>query len=91
LPFILGLTSSKVFDFFFKLNLGRFGHPEFIVGVIQKLPFAEEKIEIASPAKLGNSAWSTKRSTDTANQTSHAFYAPALTPRRTKPLSTHSS
>jgi hypothetical protein len=91
LPFILGLTSSKTFDFLFKLNLGWASRPEFIVGVLQKLPFAEEKTDISSPAKLGQTAWSLKRSTDTANQTSHAFYAPALSPSRTKPLSTHSS
>jgi len=80
LPFILGLTSSKTFDFLFKVTLGRFGHPEFVVGVLQKLPFAEEKTSIASPAKLGQSAWSLKCKTDTANLTSHAFYAPALSP-----------
>jgi len=84
LPFILGLTSSKIFDFLFKVTLGRFGHPEFVVGVLQKLPFPEEKTSIASPAIHWQSAWSLKRNTDTNNLTSHAFYAPALIPRGTK-------
>jgi len=38
LPYLLGLTCSKVFDFIFKMLLGRYGFPEFIVGVLKVLP-----------------------------------------------------
>jgi hypothetical protein len=62
------------------------------VGIIQRtvIPTFDQESS-SSLGAFGKDAWSTKRSTDTANQTSHAFYAPALTPKRTKPLSTHST
>src|SRR5208337_1072000 len=37
----LSIFNSKPFDYIFKALLGRFGYPEFIVGVLQKLPWAE--------------------------------------------------
>lgn len=39
LPSLLGLGNSSSFDLLFKTMLGRFGFPEFIVGVLQKMPF----------------------------------------------------
>lgn len=35
---LVALTSSRVFDYIFKTCLGRSGYPEFVVGVVQKLP-----------------------------------------------------
>ena len=88
---VIALCNSTTFDALVKLSLERHGHPKFIVGIVNNTPFISlEKLGEDNLKQSGFSAWSTKRNTDTANQTSHAFYAPALTPRRTKPLSTHS-
>ena len=57
------------------------GRKNYEVGIINRLPFP--LLDEGSKTTLGDSAqsaWSLKRSTDTANQTSHAFYAPALSP-----------
>ena len=90
----LSLIQSQAFQALVALQLaaGDAAARSYEVGVIQRtvVPSLDEQ----SAKHLGDSAqsaWSTKRSTDTANQTSHAFYAPALTPKRTLPLSTHST
>ena len=78
LRWLLGILSSRAFDYFFKLLLGRFGFPEFIVGILQKLPLptADEKSS-AELAALASEAWRIKRENDTTQATSHAFSAPA--------------
>lgn len=79
LPCLLGILSSQVFDYFYKLLLGRFGFPEFIVGILQKLPLptideqSGEKL-----ASLTSNAWRTKRGLDVFQSSSHAFLSPAL-------------
>lgn len=79
LPEILGLTSSSTFDFLFKTSLGRAGHPEFIVGILQRLPFCPlPNSEAQTLARLTHRAWSLKRHLDTRTETSHAFERPAL-------------
>ncbi|WP_296167054.1 hypothetical protein [uncultured Brevundimonas sp.] len=79
----LAIFNSSVFDYLFKVALGRFGHPEFLVGVLHKIPFVEPKNEQASQLSLlGRNAWSLKRELDTVEETSHAFLLPAaLRPR----------
>jgi len=79
---ILGVTSSKCFDFLFKLLLGRMGHPEFIIGSLQKIPFTPEAMKHQTLEESSIKSWSSKRSIDSKNLTSHAFYAPALAPSR---------
>ncbi|MDA7756966.1 BREX-1 system adenine-specific DNA-methyltransferase PglX [Opitutales bacterium] len=90
----LSLIQAQAFQALVALQLaaGDAAARSYEVGVIQRtvIPPLDEKSS-ANLSTFAHSAWSTKRSTDTANQTSHAFYAPALTPRRTKPLPTHSS
>ena len=71
---VLGLTSSTVFDCLFKILLGRFGFPEFVVGVLQKLPMPD--LANRDGERLGQLAlrgWTVKRSVRLAEQTSHAF------------------
>jgi len=76
---LLGVTASLPFDYLFKLLLGRFGYPEFVVGVLQTLPIPVISPEVsASLEKLSHSAWTKKRSLDAARSTTHAFHAPAL-------------
>jgi len=73
------LTSSKAFRFLLSLTLGLAdtGRRVYGVGSFSITPFIDVPQERYG---LARSAWSLKRSTDTANQTSHAFYAPALSP-----------
>lgn len=73
----LALTSSRAFDFLAKLLLGRFGYPEFVVGVIQKIPLPtllpKERTELSV---LARRAWSLKRSVDTGNEATRAYVIP---------------
>jgi hypothetical protein len=77
LPSLLAITASAAFDAIFKLCLGRSGHPEFIVGVLQRLPLPPiSKEENGRLGSLARRAWSLKRALDTTNETSHAFLLP---------------
>ena len=82
----VAILYSNISQTFISLSLGTTSqdeggtNPQFMAGMVGKVPFKlTDKIEMAIKP-LAKSAWSTKRSTDTANQTSHAFYAPALSP-----------
>ncbi|MEI6341109.1 MAG: hypothetical protein WCR07_04065 [Verrucomicrobiota bacterium] len=79
LPSLLAFCASSAFDYLFKVMLGRFGFPEFVVGILQKLPMPtlsdESKRQLGTLSQL---SWETKRSLDTANLTSKAFHLPAL-------------
>ncbi|MEA2600642.1 MAG: hypothetical protein QOF89_1634 [Acidobacteriota bacterium] len=79
LLWLLGVFNSSTFDFLFKLLLGRFGYPEFIVGILQLLPIPGVGHHDAEQlGKLARAAWWNKRRIDTANARSHAFILPAL-------------
>ncbi|NTT88405.1 type II restriction endonuclease subunit M [Tabrizicola sp. SY72] len=71
---LLGLMASKPFDYLYKLLLGRFGHPEFGIGALQKVPVPTH----ISPrlGALARSAWSFKRVLKTTSETTHAFLLP---------------
>jgi hypothetical protein len=73
----LALFNSLAFDYLFKTALGRFGYPEFLVGILQKMPWAEPDQGTKISLKvLAHRAWSLKRNLDTVNETSHAFLLP---------------
>ncbi len=74
----LAMLGSSSFDYIFKTALGRFGYPEFIVGILQLLPWAapSKSVELEL-APLAKKAWSLKRLLDTVNEDSHAFMLPA--------------
>lgn len=78
LPWLLALLNSTAFDYLFKILLGRFGYPEFLVGTVQLVPFptiaADYKEKLHA---LGLRAWSLKRSLDAIEECSHAFVLPA--------------
>lgn len=80
---VLSISNSQIFIALIELQLGAADAAAraYEVGIIQRTPIPKlsSKFENSS-SSLATSAWSTKRSTDTANQTSHAFYAPALSP-----------
>jgi hypothetical protein len=78
---LLAITASSAFDYLFKVLLGRFGFPEFVVGVLQKLPLPaitdDSALALSSQA---HRAWAAKRELDTVDSTSNAFVLPiALT------------
>lgn len=79
LLWLVGLLSSSCADFIFKLLLGRFGHPEFSGGALQKMPIPNvERDKSDRLATLVLKAWSLKRKLDTIEETSHAFLLPAV-------------
>ncbi len=66
---------ALVFDYLFKIALGghRSNRPEFVVGVLQKLPYPKVSPEQAAHlAKVASRAWSLKRRLDSGSETSHA-------------------
>jgi hypothetical protein len=74
----LAVFNSTAFDFLFKTALGRYGYPEFIVGILQILPWAAASDLLRQRlASLTRAAWSSKRTLDTVEETSHAFLVPA--------------
>jgi hypothetical protein len=79
----LSLIQTQAFQAIVALQLaaGDAAARSYEVGVIQRtvVPSLDDQSTSALGA-CAHSAWSIKRSTDTTNQTSHAFYAPALSP-----------
>jgi hypothetical protein len=79
LEFMLGLMASAAFDMIYKTLLGRFGFPEFAVGVLQKLPFPtihpKAKRELESHAA---EAWRHKRLRYCASTESQHFVSPGI-------------
>ena len=74
----LAIFNSRAFDYLYKTALGRFGFPEFIVGILQIMPWADATTaQRAQLAALARRAWSLKRTLDTSEETSHAFLLPA--------------
>ena len=74
----LSLLGSSPFDYLFKTALGRFGYPEFIVGILQIMPWPTISAEhVVKLSELGQRAWSHKRNLDSETETSHAFVLPA--------------
>ncbi|MBP6902895.1 MAG: type II restriction endonuclease subunit M [Burkholderiaceae bacterium] len=73
----LALFNSRAFDYLFKTALGRYGYPEFIVGILQIMPWAKPQGgDLEQLGKLARRAWSLKRTLDTSEETSHAFLLP---------------
>jgi len=71
---LLAMGNSSIFDYVFKLALGRFAFPEFVVGVLQKLPFPQAtERERLTLSELGLRSIETRRAGGTVHETSHAF------------------
>lgn len=73
---LLGLTNSTPFDYLFKVSLGRFGFPEFVVGTLKNIP-VPSLTNCDSLEYLAHRAWSLRRKLCTIAETSHAFHLPA--------------
>ena len=75
----LGLMLSVPVDALFKVCLGRAHHPEFVTGILKRLPWPHIDPAVGSQlSELARRAWSLRRSFDTAAEVSHAFVVPAL-------------
>jgi hypothetical protein len=73
----LAIFNASVFDYLFKLALGRFGFPEFVIGVLQRLPWPTASSQLHRELSgLALRAWSLKRTLDSVNETSHVFQLP---------------
>lgn len=73
----LAVFNSTPFDYLYKTVLGRFGFPEYIVGILQLMPWADASAEgCGALGALAQRAWSLKRGLDTVTETSHAFLYP---------------
>lgn len=76
---LIAVCSSKAFGYLVRLQTARTELAQsFEVGLIQQTPvpaLGAEEIQLAEHARQ---AWSIKRSLDTATETSHAFWLPAL-------------
>lgn len=79
LLWLIGLLSSSCADFIFKLLLGRFGHPEFAGGALQRMPIPSvERDRSDRLTSLVLKAWSLKRTLDSIEEISHAFLLPSI-------------
>ncbi|MCI0490105.1 MAG: BREX-1 system adenine-specific DNA-methyltransferase PglX [Blastocatellia bacterium] len=81
LPMLLGLGNTIAFDYLFKVLLGRFEFPEFVVGTLQQLPLPKKLVDGSNESELAGLALDCtelKRTIDTTNETSHVFHLPAL-------------
>lgn len=75
----LAVFNSSAFDFIFKTALGRFGFPEFIVGILQILPWQSWSLKQRERFEnLGECSAGLKSLIDCSEDTSHAFTLPAL-------------
>ncbi len=75
----LGIFNSVAFDYLFKTTLGRFGYPEFLVGILQLMPWAKVDDALASRfSSLALRGWSLMRKLKSIEETSHAFLLPAI-------------
>ena len=79
LPMLLGILNSKPFDFLFKFCLGRAGFPEFVVGVLQKLPWVEPSAKnTRTISNLAMDCYAIQRDLDCSDEVTHAFCLPGL-------------
>ena len=77
---LLALSQSRAFQALIQLQLAAADAAarSYEVGVIQKTPVPEFGLDALVLAEHARQAWSIKRSLDTATETSHAFWLPAL-------------
>lgn len=80
LKWLLALMSSKVVDYLAKVLLGRWEFPEFIVTVVQQLPFPNpvSRSSVVRLTEAASRAWSCQRSVVALRETSPGFTFPAL-------------
>jgi hypothetical protein len=75
---MIGVLSSRPFDYLFKISLGRFGYPEFVIGVVQKLPFPDIPDEVRTILEHQvRQSWEMWRVLSTVDENSHSFLLPA--------------
>jgi hypothetical protein len=74
---ICGLGNSQLFDYLFKMLLGRTDFPEFTVGVLQQLPVPEwNNVRRSDLGRLALEISEDLQLFDTGDENSHAFRCP---------------
>ena len=74
----LAIFNSNIFDYVYKTALGRFGYPEFIVGILQFLPWPKfETAQIEVLADTAEKIWKLKYKADLNNEKSQYYVAPS--------------
>ena len=89
LPVVLGVTGTKTFNFLFRILLGRFGFPEFVVGALKRVPFpARIPPDVSAEVRqLSLRAHAIQRNLDSGLETSRFFVLPHLLVGPPNPLS----
>ena len=90
LPWLLGLTASRVVDYLYKVLLGRFEFPEFVVTAMQRLPLPVSVPDDAKQelAELAVRAWDAARTIQSVVETSSEFVLPPALRSRQPGMST---
>lgn len=79
LPYILGLMNSAALDYLFKAALGRSDFPEFVVGVLRKLPRPNASQEVRERiGAVALAASSLMQQIAGTSETDHGFVCPNL-------------
>jgi hypothetical protein len=84
---VIGQWRTTIVDAWSKQAMEHAVRPKYIVGIVKLIPTPVTDSAVRQNLQSNvDCAWSTKRRTDTATLTSHAFHAPALAPgRKPKP------
>lgn len=80
LRWLLALMSSRIIDYLAKVLLGRWEFPEFIVTVIQQIPFPKSVSDeaVVRLTEAATQAWLRQHSVAMCREISHVFTLPAL-------------
>jgi hypothetical protein len=76
---LLAVTNSSIYDFLFKLSLGRFGYPEFIIGILKYLPWVEPAVYIKKELEgWALLCFEIRREGSVGNEITHVFTLPDI-------------
>jgi len=79
----ISLLSSRICSFLISVAQGRTGDAaQFEVGLIKRIPWPLEQIDMGKLGNLARHAWSLKRRLDSTNETSLAFLVPQTMERK---------
>jgi len=74
----LTIYGSSAFDYLFKIMLGRFGYPEFIVGILQKMPWPDFYQNVSKIEAMSQKMWECYAELNMLDESIHTFYCPIL-------------
>ncbi|MDG6251402.1 hypothetical protein, partial [Methanocalculus sp.] len=74
----LTIFGSSTFDYLFKMMLGRFGYPEFIVGILKKMPWPDFNQNLSEIEVMSQKMWGHYAELNRSDESIHTFYCPIL-------------